>query len=77
LSQRFEREASRCKELNITVLGPAPAPLHRLRGRYRWQIVLKSPVPRVCQRLISSVLEGRFVQHGVRIAVDIDPIDMM
>jgi primosomal protein N' (replication factor Y) len=77
LSQRFEREASRCKELNITVLGPAPAPLHRLRGRYRWQIVLKSLVPRACQRLISAVLEGRFVQHGVRIAVDIDPIDMM
>jgi primosomal protein N' (replication factor Y) len=27
----------------IEVLGPAPAPLSRIKGRYRWQLVIKGP----------------------------------
>jgi len=26
----------------MRVLGPAPAPIERLRGRYRWQVVVRS-----------------------------------
>ena len=48
------REAERMKRLLISeidargvsgvgVIGPAPAFIHRLRGRYRWQIVMRGP----------------------------------
>ncbi len=31
---------------NAKVVGPAPAPYERLRGRYRWHILLQAPNPR-------------------------------
>jgi len=59
-----QREAERMKDLlieerdargisGISVIGPAPAYIHRLRGRFRWQLILRgselsaflSPVP--------------------------------
>ena len=47
------------------VLGPAPAYPPRVRGRYRWQIVLRGPEPR---RLLDTVA----VPHGW--IVDVDPV---
>ncbi len=47
------------------VLGPAPAYPPRVRGRYRWQIVLRGPQPR---RLLDTIA----VPHGW--IVDVDPV---
>src|SRR6185436_20328759 len=31
-----------CASAGVLLRGPAPAPLERLRGRYRWQLILSS-----------------------------------
>ncbi len=49
------------------VVGPAPAFMERLRGRYRWQVLLRSPDPRLALRMFSA--EG--LPHGW--SVDVDP----
>ena len=60
----------------IEILGPAPAPIQKLRNRYRWQILLKckSSLP-----LRNLAEEGRaFCRAGrVRLRVDVDPYDML
>jgi primosomal protein N' (replication factor Y) len=63
--------------LRIEVLGPAPAPLYRLRGRYRRQILLKSPTRNDLRRLITAWQAHRKAAPNVREIIDIDPVDMM
>jgi primosomal protein N' (replication factor Y) (superfamily II helicase) len=61
-----EREARGISELDI--LGPAPAYIHRLRGRYRWQIVLRGRDP-------SGFLSEFPLGRGW--TVDIDPVGLV
>jgi primosomal protein N' (replication factor Y) len=49
------------------VVGPAPAFLERLRGRYRWQVILRSPDPRAALRAIAGESQPRGW------SVDVDP----
>ena len=62
---------------SLTVLGPAPAPLERLRDRYRWQILLKSKQLQPLHSLVEWI-SGSFQAKGqTRVIVDIDPENML
>jgi primosomal protein N' (replication factor Y) (superfamily II helicase) len=41
----------------IEVLGPAPAPLSRIKGRYRWQLVIKGPRRNELRDIIRESME--------------------
>jgi primosomal protein N' (replication factor Y) len=63
----------------LTVLGPIPSPVPRMRGRYRRQILVKSRCgSAVVQAIRSSLaeLEGTYPRRHVKFDVDVDPIDM-
>jgi primosomal protein N' (replication factor Y) len=54
------------------VLGPAPCPLSRLRGRWRWHVLVKSAEPRAIGRVVRAW--GRREDAGrARVVVDRDP----
>ncbi len=55
----------------VRVLGPAPAPLQRLRGRYRVQLLLVAK-NRAALRAALGLLVGQPVPRGVRRVVDVD-----
>ena len=61
----------------IEVLGPAPAPLALLRGKYRFRLLLKArrevDVPRAVRRWLASVK----VPRRVRVRADIDPYSFL
>ncbi len=60
------------------VLGPAPAPLEKLRRNYRFQVVVKTKKVREVMKILEEVLEGKeFKGKKVRIVVDVDPVGMM
>ncbi|MFU8857146.1 MAG: primosomal protein N' [Deferrisomatales bacterium] len=67
--------------LGIDVMGPAPAPLERLRGRWRFQILLRAPGPEAgpLQRFLRRLLEeGALVpSRSVRVHVDVDPVSLL
>ena len=73
LLQKIKREM----KLRIDVLGPAPAPLYRLRGRFRRQILLKATSRQDLRKLVGIWLARRETTANVREVVDIDPVDMM
>jgi primosomal protein N' (replication factor Y) (superfamily II helicase) len=67
------------KELRsrVEILGPVVAPLGKVRGRYRRQILLKSAVRADLHRLL-AVARGRLaLPSTVRLAIDIDPVEML
>ena len=64
----------------IQVLGPAEAPLTKLKGKYRWQILIKCKraellhyFMREIDALARKVLRG----SGVSLIVDVDPYQML
>lgn len=61
----------------IAVLGPAPAPLARLGGRYRRRLLLKTARPVRPQTLLREWLTGIRFSRDVRVRVDIDPISFL
>ena len=62
---------------SMSVLGPAPAPLERLRDRYRWQILLKSTDLQPLHRLIDWISETYHAPSKTRVIIDIDPENML
>ena len=62
---------------SLSVLGPAPAPLERLRDRYRWQILLKSTSLRLLHSLVDWISTAFQPPARTRVIIDIDPENML
>ena len=60
----------------VDVLGPAPAPLERLRGRTRWQILLRSPDRHALRRVARSLPLGD-PSKDPRATLDVDPVSAL
>ncbi|AJE04532.1 replication restart helicase PriA [Geobacter pickeringii] len=61
----------------IEILGPVAAPLAKLRGRFRWQILLKAPNRSALHRLLLRNQRTYAPSSGIRLHVDVDPVDLM
>ncbi|MBW2150991.1 MAG: primosomal protein N' [Deltaproteobacteria bacterium] len=64
----------------IQLLGPVAAPVPKISGRYRWQLLLKGSDVKALHRLVHQVLlDNRSLMNNrqVTVAVDVDPVDMM
>jgi primosomal protein N' (replication factor Y) len=62
------------------VLGPAPAPLERLRGRHRSQLLIKAGDHRTLARVLDALPAlARAARDALapRLVVDVDPISML
>jgi len=60
----------------VEVIGPAESPLARIRGRYRWQLLLKGKDSRSLHLLSEKLLEGAG-RDSLEIQVDVDPVNFM
>ncbi|HBE70059.1 MAG TPA: primosomal protein N' [Planctomycetaceae bacterium] len=63
--------------LDCRILGPAPPPLARLRGKFRFHCILQSPAPDQLNRLIVQTMAQLKPPKDVQYVVDIDPIDTL
>ncbi len=57
----------------VQVLGPAPAPLARLRGKYRYRLLVRADKNIHIQKTIASWVGGVKTPSTVRVYIDIDP----
>jgi primosomal protein N' (replication factor Y) len=65
--------ARRPKLPDVMILGPAPAPLALLRGRYRYRLLINARRSAQLQDIIRDWLDALSFASGVRIGIDIDP----
>lgn len=61
----------------VRVLGPAPAPLALLRGRFRFRLLLKAEKSVAVQPIVREWLARVRVPGAVRVAVDVDPYSFL
>ncbi|HVH67791.1 MAG TPA: primosomal protein N' [Gemmatimonadales bacterium] len=55
----------------LVVLGPAPCPIERLKGRWRWHVLVKAAEPRAIGRVVRALARARGV------VVDRDPVSLL
>jgi len=68
-----EKVASWLRRAVPSVLGPAPCPLMRLKGKWRWHVLAKSAEPRVLGRVVRA---WRAKAHR-DVTVDRDPVSLL
>lgn len=59
--------------------GPAPAPLSRLRGRFRWHLFVKGPSDAPPSQKVMTALEDFSTPKGgsIQVEIDVDPVDTL
>ena len=62
---------------NVEVLGPAPAPLHLLRGRFRHRLLLKAARNQNASGLAQDWVDRVKLPAAVRVAIDVDPYSFL
>jgi len=61
----------------VRLLGPAPAPLAVLRGRKRFQCLLKADTWPAIRGVYAEMRKMLIKDKNIRISVDLDPMDML
>ena len=67
----------------LRVLGPSPSPMYRVKGRFRWQVLVKAIDHSVMGRLLREIdlgalraqLQGR--RSSSKVVLDRDPVSML
>ncbi|GAB6191776.1 replication restart helicase PriA [Desulfocastanea catecholica] len=75
----FCRQTVKKEKLKIDTLGPAPAPIDKIKDNYRWQILLKGGDTEQMHGLCMAIKSVRqeLVGRQCTLAIDVDPENMM
>ena len=79
LAEFLEAGAGTMDEPRPEVLGPAPAPLERLKGDHRWHVLVRGRGA-AARALVAAALEqigSLKLPSSVSLAVDVDPVDLL
>ena len=61
----------------LEVLGPTPCVIERINGLYRFQILIKNKLGEKGHSFISSFIGKITMPRDIRMAVDVDPLDIL
>lgn len=77
-TQRVRSRADSPRAEKTMVLGPAEAPISRIKGLYRWQSLLRCESSRALHQTLSELgLWAEKVKSSVQFAIDVDPIQAL
>jgi primosomal protein N' (replication factor Y) len=74
------RRAVAAHRNEITIVGPAPCPIERVKTRWRWHLLIKSSNPSLLTRACRFLVERLEVPKGrsqLRVALDRDPVSLL
>ena len=78
-TERFVRLVARAAPTGeaVTILGPAPAPIHIVRGKYRWRFLVKAPREVNIQAFLHEWLKDIKPKGSLHLAIDVDPYNFL
>ena len=74
--ERLAAVARRSSAGEVQILGPAPAPLSKLRNRYRYRFMLKGKRPSSMHHVLLAVLRAGTGRRA-KVSLDVDPMNML
>lgn len=73
-------QAPDTQELAVDILGPAPAPLSKIEGKFRWHLLLRSPAAEKIGQLLRRLSDdppGTIKSKAIEFVIDIDPTNTL
>ena len=74
------QETPSVKKTSVEILGPAPAPLSKIEGKFRWHLLLRSTdakkIGQLCKRFIDKP-PGVINSKAIEFMIDIDPTNTL
>jgi primosomal protein N' (replication factor Y) len=67
----------RQNKLRAIVRGPMPAVISRIQSFHRMQIIVQAPDASILRELFNELRKQRPVRPAVRVAIDIDPVNLL
>ncbi len=65
------------RQMKVTVLGPAPAPLQKLKSLWRWHLLIKSESPSAINLVLQSLMRIELRDRNIKLIFDVDPQEML
>jgi len=62
---------------DVSIIGPAPSPIERIKTRWRWHVLLKSAQPAELTRVARYFMERFAVPPALRVTLDRDPVALL
>ena len=62
---------------DVTILGPAPAPIALVRGRHRQHLLIKAAEGAALDRVREVLVRLAAERSRPRVAIDVDPVAML
>ena len=73
---RLDRIIDQCS-LEVKLRGPMPATISRIQQFHRIQIIAQAPTPTPIQKLFAELRSSPPIRPSVKVAIDIDPVNLM
>ncbi len=76
---QYARKELNLKEKNCNILGPAPAIVRRVQGKYRWQFALLGKTTKIINQIarnISEYFQAQKTSGKLSLRIDVDPYDI-
>ena len=62
----------------LEILGPAAAPIAKLRNQFRFHLLLKCPQPSQLNQFVRKLLgDGKWIPKQTKVVVDVDPLNLL
>ena len=75
-SERLGALGRRAAPPGADILGPAPAPLSRLRNRFRYRFMVRAKARKDLRQVLAAIARAT-PDRRVRVAIDVDPVNML
>jgi primosomal protein N' (replication factor Y) len=65
------------EKLKIKIRGPIPAIISRIQRFHRMQIIIQAPNAAIIQKLFTNLRAAGPIRPAVKVAIDIDPVNLL
>jgi primosomal protein N' (replication factor Y) len=65
------------EDSGLRLLGPSAAPLERIKGQYRWHLMLQATQPTLLAQAIEKIEAADLETRTRRVIIDVDPVSML
>lgn len=76
LTKEAQKASKRYPE-ELSILGPSPAPISRVKDRFRWHVIIKAKNIAILHNLMRHLKSGWKAHPSTRVTFDLDAYDML
>ena len=76
VKDRSEKLSKELEKENLPFLGPSPCPFFKIKGKYRYHIILRDDGTRSLQEIIKK-MNSKITKGSVKMGIDVDPLFTM